>query len=67
LHHPEVLPGGVGVLAPAQRLIEVLGPVHVSDRYHHDLELEVHDCCSSPADAGGAPPIYTHGTQRRSL
>ena len=49
LHHPEVRTGGeVGILPPPQRLIEVLGPVHVGDRHHHNLELHVHDLGSSP-------------------
>ena len=44
LHHAVVGPADViGVEPPAQRLVEVLGFVHVGDRYHHDLESVVHD------------------------
>src|SRR6266851_1760607 len=54
LHHPEVLTGGaVGIQPPAQRLVEVLGLVHVGHGHHHDLEFHVHDCDSFPVDAGG--------------
>src|SRR5581483_6571149 len=50
LYQPEVRPGReVGVQAPAQPGVEGLGPVHVGDRQHHDLEPQVHDRVPLPA------------------
>ena len=35
--------GEIGIHPPPQALVEVLGPIHIGDRQHHDLELHVHD------------------------
>jgi len=49
LHHPEIgTRGEVGILPPPQRHVELLGPVHVGDRHHHNLKFHVHDRNSSP-------------------
>ncbi len=62
LHDPEILAGGeVGILPPTQRLVEVLGPVHVSDRHHHNLELHVHDVGSAPFDVSGLRQCHQAG------
>ena len=59
LNHPEVRAGGVvSIFPPPERPLEVLGPVHVGDRHHDNLELHVHGFGSSPFDVGGVclPP-----------
>jgi hypothetical protein len=38
LHHAEATVSGIGVQAPAQPLVEALGPVDVGDGKDHDLE-----------------------------
>jgi hypothetical protein len=48
--YPPGNPAGdeVGIEAPSQRLVEVLGPVHISDGHHHNLEFHVHGRGSDP-------------------
>jgi hypothetical protein len=59
LHDPGGAEHDVGVLAPAEGLVEVLGPVDVGDGQDHDFELHVHDRDSSPASAAVSPPTTT--------
>ena len=59
LHDPEVRAGGeVGVLAPPQRLVEGLGPVHIGHRHDDNFKLHVHgrllSGCRGPYQASGA-------------
>jgi len=49
LYHPGIRAGEeVGIEAPSQRLVEVLGPVHIRDGHHHNLEFHVHGRGSNP-------------------
>jgi hypothetical protein len=42
-HHPEVVTiDVVGIQSPSQPQVEVLGPVDVENRKHHDLKSHVH-------------------------
>src|SRR4051812_11779578 len=47
----------VGVLPPAQSLVEVLGPLDIGNGKNHDLESEIHvHRCSAPSVGGVASP-----------